>query len=706
MLRGQALCYTGRLQESEASLEDAERLARPEPGLLRSELFFAMGDCWFDRDRVKAREFFVRSSTYAHGQDGYMEARALANLGFLSMQEQHYDQAIDEFRKALAIAESPWLKEIILGDMGECFIKLGDWKSAASYSGQAEQLAAQVPDAKVDRARWLIDLGLESNSQLKFDDAEARYDAALEIVRRAGNADLQARCLINLGWLALAHSKTEQATNYIGQARGLQLSDGPMAWLQLEEAKLALLKGDVSSAEKLLRSELMGLHGPDLEWHAYSELAGIETARKNYDSAERDFQKAVAAAERALTQINSDEFRISFLDLNPFYDQYIRFLVQRGRVIDALRIAERGRAPSLRLSLVSRSGYSGPDLHRIQQNLGASRETALVYWLSPQCSYLWVVSGAGIRLFRLPDEMKIANAVDAYNTELLNQTGSDVPDGGRELYRMLVQPAENLIPPGGMVVVVPHRRLYKLNFETLVTPGSSPHYWIEHVCLQTASLLSLIETGKSSNHNYQKDMLLIGAPVEADKDYPPLTHAADELKEVADTFPDRSTKLIEGKDATPGAYFQSAPAGYRYIHFATHGTASDINPLDSAIILSPGRAGYKLYARDIIREPIHPELVTISTCYGAGTRQYSGEGLVGLAWAFMRVGARHVIAALWEVDDAANSALMGDFYRERRSGKSVAIALRDAKLKMLSSHTTSNAPYYWASLQLYMGPQQ
>ena len=47
-----------------------------------------------------------------------------------------------------------------------------------------------------------------------------------------------------------------------------------------------------------------------------------------------------------------------------------------------------------------------------------------------------------------------------------------------------------------------------------------------------------------------------------------------------------------------------------------------------------------------------------------GRRAYSGEGLVGLAWAFLRAGAHNVIAGLWEVTDASTEQLMDRFYNE------------------------------------------
>ena len=114
-------------------------------------------------------------------------------------------------------------------------------------------------------------------------------------------------------------------------------------------------------------------------------------------------------------------------------------------------------------------------------------------------------------------------------------------------------------------------------------------------------------------------------------------------------------------NASPDAYIRSDPARFEYIHFVSHATASRLVPLDSAVILSPHGTpdSAKLYARDILSKPLHAELVTISACQGAGVREYAGEGLVGLAWAFLRAGSHNVIGALWDVSDASTPELMG-----------------------------------------------
>jgi CHAT domain-containing protein len=131
--------------------------------------------------------------------------------------------------------------------------------------------------------------------------------------------------------------------------------------------------------------------------------------------------------------------------------------------------------------------------------------------------------------------------------------------------------------------------------------------------------------------------------------------------------------------------------------------ASIARPLDSAILLGRDASGYKLYARDVLRRPLGARLVTISSCHGAGQRAYAGEGLVGLAWAFLRAGAHQVVAALWEVSDSATPELMDAMYAAIERGQDPATALREAKLTLLRSSGVYRRPLYWAPFVLYSG---
>jgi CHAT domain-containing protein len=178
------------------------------------------------------------------------------------------------------------------------------------------------------------------------------------------------------------------------------------------------------------------------------------------------------------------------------------------------------------------------------------------------------------------------------------------------------------------------------------------------------------------------------------------------MESIEKHFQPKQQQVFAREQATPAAYLASKPEQYSYLHFVAHGTASRMSPLDSAIVLSRSSVqddSFKLYARDIIHHPLHAELVTISTCYGAGARAYTGEGLVGLSWAFLRAGAHNVIGALWEVSDVSTPQLMDELYGELAKGKTPDTALRNAKLKLLRSSTAFRKPFYWAPFQLYTG---
>ena len=247
---------------------------------------------------------------------------------------------------------------------------------------------------------------------------------------------------------------------------------------------------------------------------------------------------------------------------------------------------------------------------------------------------------------------------------------------------MLVAPAQKLIRPGARVIVIADGALNNLNFETLIAPTPKPHYWIDDVVLSDASSLALLAGSRHATAPRLRNLLLVGDPTSASPEYPRLPQAATEIDRVEQHFPAKARLVLEGAQATPQAYLASDTGRFSYVHFVAHGTASRTTPLESAVILSPQGDSYKLYARDIVTKPLHADLVTISTCYGAGSRAYTGEGLVGLSWAFLRAGAHNTIAALWEVNDASTAQLMDQLYAGIDKGKDPAVALRAAKLAM------------------------
>jgi CHAT domain-containing protein/Tfp pilus assembly protein PilF len=146
---------------------------------------------------------------------------------------------------------------------------------------------------------------------------------------------------------------------------------------------------------------------------------------------------------------------------------------------------------------------------------------------------------------------------------------------------------------------------------------------------------------------------------------------------------------------------------YRFLHFATHGFADPNNPELSGIVLSqfldkqgkPADRGY-LRLGDIFNLNFAADLIVLSACETGLGKDVNGEGLVGLTRGLMYAGAERVAVSLWQVDDKGTAEFMQEFYTQMlKQGKSPAIALRAAQLKLWENSSLKN-PYYWSAFTL------
>jgi CHAT domain-containing protein len=399
----------------------------------------------------------------------------------------------------------------------------------------------------------------------------------------------------------------------------------------------------------------------------------------------------------------STELKLPFLTQRiSLYQQYVETLIDQGDSDRALAVADSSRAQVL-------AGHSG-SLTTGRLPADAFRNIArqngvvlLSYWLGPARSHAWVVNAREIHHVSLPPAAEIealaSEYKDAIERRLADPQRTRIPAAER-LYQLLIAPVRAWIPGGSRVILATDGALHSLNLEALPQPpsqpGAAPRYWIEDVTLGIAPSLGLLAERAPRTPGARR-LLLLGDPVVSDSYFPPLAYAAGEIETVTRRFGGRGQVVLSRDAATAGAYRTAGPGGFSAIHFTAHALANRESPLDSAVVLSGG----KLYAREVMDVPLTADLVTISACRGVGLRTYSGEGLVGFAWAFLRAGARHVIAGLWDVNDQSTAALMDVLYRELAAGQPPAAALRAAKLSLIASPGNLRKPYYWAPFQLY-----
>jgi CHAT domain-containing protein len=481
--------------------------------------------------------------------------------------------------------------------------------------------------------------------------------------------------------------------------------------VMLARGEIAAARRDDQQAETIFRTvENDPASQTSMRLGAQHQLARLNEAQGNTIAAARMYRTALTTFEASRAELNNESSKLPFLaNATGIYDDYIHLIVKQGKTDEALAAADQSRARTLAQGLGSNganSSFRPGALHpaEIARKTGA---TVLFYWLGEKQSYLWAIAAKETKLFTLPAQREIAHTAERYRNALLRPgNGIDsLNDEGATLYRMLVAPAADLIAANGNVVVVCDGPLSLLNFETLIVPGEKPHYWIEDANVVSAPSLYMLASAKPARGAGGK-LLLIGDAVSPNPDYPELPMAAVEMGQIQKHFAAEEGTVFARKTATSNAYLGGSPKQYSYIHFVAHGVASRTDPLDSAIILSRNGAeedSFKLHAREIIQHPIDARLVTISACYGGGTRSYAGEGLVGLSWAFLRAGAHNVIGALWEASDDSTPKLMDRLYQGLQDGKSPSAALRDAKLALLHEPGRFQQPFYWAPFQIYTG---
>lgn len=630
------------------------------------------------------------------------EAKAMTNLAYALVWQQRYPEAIQWAERALPLAQSLHLNRLVQnnqGNLGWVYFELGDYETAEELSVAAEATCAKA-HIDFDRVAWLVNIGNVRYVRRDWDGADHYYReaAALGLKLRRGHA---AYALANLARVAMERGNLSEARSFNVQARALkrELKDEESELSSdIIDARIATIERDHARAQKLLENVLRETKRSTNRMEAEIALARLFARTGRNDLANAHFQRAVEVANEARQDVNSQELRFSFFNsVAELFGAYVDFLAAANRVEEALAVTELSRAQTLAEGLKLRADARTDARAIAKQN----KATILCYWLGRDRSYLWAVTADDVVMVRLPPDTTIEKAVEAYRVALLGPQGSMQGSGrkGEDLYRMLVAPVP--IAKGSRVIVIAEGKLHALNFETLVAP-SPRRYWIEDVIVMNAGSLQLLTRSADKTSNAAR-MLLVGNAPSPDPSFPPLPHAGAEMRAVAKRFV--KPTVLEGAAATPGAYKAASPTKYDYVHFVAHGVATRRRPLDSAVILAADAKtrSYKLLAREVVEQPLTARLVTISSCHGAGTRTYAGEGVVGLAWAFLRAGADQVIAALWEVSDAATPQLMDDMYAEIRANKDPAVALRDAKLELVHSKGVFRFPKYWAPFVIYAG---
>lgn len=156
-------------------------------------------------------------------------------------------------------------------------------------------------------------------------------------------------------------------------------------------------------------------------------------------------------------------------------------------------------------------------------------------------------------------------------------------------------------------------------------------------------------------------------------------------------------KILIGEEASERALKRAAHSRVRILHLAAHALVDDEHPERSSLVLSPGAPEEDglLQFREILDLDLDDQLVLLSACRSGGGPIIGGDGILGLASAFFRAGARTVVAGLTPVRDDEASVLVVELGKNLGKGLSVGESLGAARRTLIRRGAPAAA---WSSL--------
>jgi CHAT domain-containing protein/Tfp pilus assembly protein PilF len=611
-----------------------------------------------------------------------IEAAARFNLGFAYFTEGRPDAALPQFRGALAIQEDMGNvagEGRTLCEMARVSEALGNRQEAHDHFNEALAIQEKIGD----RAGEITTLH-RSAALLRRDGQPAAALAALE---RASSLLEEVRASLDAPANRMGFFSPHLAVYQDLISLLAALSRQPDAAAETtrgrdDYASAALFYAEHSKArvfaELLARSKPASLALPE-------PLAGEEQAlATRQQAALRAFREASGNLREALTR-----YQAVTSELQAF--------------VGGLR-----KSPDAAVRAYAALTYPQPaQANEIQEALRPD-EVLLEYAVLPDQTLIWIIERSRLALTAAPlGAAAVRDQVRAVRNSLQDET--PFPESVLEaLYGALLAPALDAAEKDRKLILAPDDTLVLLPFELLghrqagemryVGEDWAPTYY------PSGTLLTLARLQQARRPKYEHPLLAFGDPDYAGSDFLRLENSRQEVLEIADLLGvERSSPHIRlDKRATKSAlkdlHRTGELAGYRYLHFATHGVLSTDAPEvgQPALVLSRSadrdEDGF-LTMDEVFGLHLDADLVVLSACETGLGEEVPGEGVIGLTRAFFHAGTRSAVVSLWSVEDESTSVFMAAFYAHLARGADKAAALREARAV---SKAAFPDPFCWA----------
>jgi CHAT domain-containing protein len=317
----------------------------------------------------------------------------------------------------------------------------------------------------------------------------------------------------------------------------------------------------------------------------------------------------------------------------------------------------------------------------------------LSYALGRKHAYLWVRDATGI------SATVLAESPAQIERRLNEMLAADRLRSAETLEPALARLSDVLVPRGMLneakvVEIVADGKLSSIPFAALRSPTDPARRLVEtHVVRNIASMLETPGPGPAQAPDWTFIGVSAGGggPRQANTSFPGLSATRAEASAIAAMFSARDgaarVKLLGDADGNAREIQGLWSRGASILHFATHGLANVRQPMASLLLLpakNTDGSGTYLTAGQVQEWRGEVGLVFLSACNTAVGQTRFADGMPGLQRAFLRAGARGVIATLWPIEDVAARDFSLEFYR-RLMNSPPDVALRETQRAWLAA---------------------
>ncbi len=673
-------------------------------------------------DREKAIDYYSQALPILIAvNDRATEAITLDNMGGAYVELGDKEKAIDILNKSLALqtgAANRRSEALARVNLGMAYYKLGEKQKAVDFLNQGIDLLRQVDDrqnearAHTGLAKVYWDMG--DNAKVL-----AELNQALPLAKAVNDPLILAPILYGMMLVHKAQPTVaifygKQAVNLLQQVRSnmqgldkeLQSTfDTSKAVFYHDLADLLIDQRRLPEAEEiidLMKQQQLNDFTRD-ETREGTRPASLSAEEQKLEDAYEADTKDLIANYEAWSALDkkgdlSEAEKKKKADLDKQIEQgSTKFEDLLDHLDTVLQAAEKQK--------LDRARDDVPGLASLVSEL--DNQTVMLYTLVTEDRYRVIVIRNNHTLVERSTAIKSADLshLVVQFVEQMSHPGDtkQLTDVSSKLYAVLVAPIE-----ADLAQAHAHTLIWELDdvlhyipMAALYDPASK-QFLVEKyanaiITPTSVSMLAKVPDVKNAA------MLAMGLSDKYDEHFSPLKNVSVELgaivhdPKIASTHgPVAGTEWLNNDFTAANLKDQLKSGRYQLVHLASHFDAQASGDARQSFLLmagdeTGGASGFRLTLEALRRDPgfrmDRVELLTFSACKTAvAAKATDGHEVDGLAGVGHKLGARAVMASLWEVDDASTSKLMSDFY-QRWAGSGTSVpkveALRQAQLDLL-----------------------